>query len=202
MNERIKKLRKALNLTQQEFAERIGSKRNTVANYETNRNEPSNSVVTLICREFNVDENWLRNGEGEMFKTSYDELSALVDKYNISDFGRTVIEKMVKLNEKQWNAVCDFMMEFMADLSKKNIGTSSVNNQGDEPIVATESKKAATTSQQINNSTETISVPKAEWEEMKRMLMEQQKQIDTINQEGAIRDLLERKSDLSTFWSK
>lgn len=67
MKTRIKKLRKTLELTQQEFADRIGMKRNTVANYETGRNDPSASVVSLICREFNVNEEWLRNGTGEMF---------------------------------------------------------------------------------------------------------------------------------------
>ena len=67
MNERLKKLRKALDLTQQEFADRIGSKRNTVAKYETEVNTPSAAVVSLICREFNVSEEWLRNGTGEMF---------------------------------------------------------------------------------------------------------------------------------------
>ena len=67
MNERLKKLRKALDLTQQEFADRIGSKRNTVAKYETEANTPSAAVVSLICREFNVNEDWLRNGVGEMF---------------------------------------------------------------------------------------------------------------------------------------
>lgn len=67
MNERLKKLRKALDLTQQEFADRIGSKRNTVAKYETEANTPSAAVVSLICREFNVNEDWLRNGIGDMF---------------------------------------------------------------------------------------------------------------------------------------
>lgn len=67
MNERLKKLRKALDLTQQEFADRIGSKRNTVAKYETEANTPSAAVVSLICREFNVNEDWLRNGVGNMF---------------------------------------------------------------------------------------------------------------------------------------
>jgi hypothetical protein len=67
MNERLKKLRKALELTQQEFADRIGSKRNTVAKYETEANTPSAAVVSLICREFNVNEEWLRNGTGNMF---------------------------------------------------------------------------------------------------------------------------------------
>lgn len=68
MNERLKKLRKALDLTQQEFADRIGSKRNTVAKYETDVNTPSAAVVSLICREFNVSEKWLRTGEGDMFR--------------------------------------------------------------------------------------------------------------------------------------
>ena len=67
MNERIKQLRKVLGLTQQEFAERVGIKRNAVANYETGRNEPIGSVVNLICNEYNVNPDWLRDGTGEMF---------------------------------------------------------------------------------------------------------------------------------------
>lgn len=67
MNDRIKKLRKALDLTQQEFADRIGSKRTTIAKYETDTNVPSSAVISLICREFNVSETWLRTGKGEMF---------------------------------------------------------------------------------------------------------------------------------------
>lgn len=67
MHERLKKLRKLLGLTQQEFADKIGSKRNTIAKYETEANTPSTAVVSLICREFNVNEEWLRTGIGEMF---------------------------------------------------------------------------------------------------------------------------------------
>lgn len=67
MKERIKKLRKTLDLTQQEFADKIGVKQNTVAQYEIGRNIPIDSVVFLICKEFNVREEWLRTGEGDMF---------------------------------------------------------------------------------------------------------------------------------------
>ena len=67
MNERIKQLRKALGYTQQEFADRIGVKRNTIAQYEIGRNEPIGSVVNLICNEYNVNPDWLRDGTGEMF---------------------------------------------------------------------------------------------------------------------------------------
>lgn len=68
MNERIRTLRKALGLTQEKFAERLHIKRNTLANYEIGRNEPIDAVITLICTTFNVNEDWLRSGEGEMFE--------------------------------------------------------------------------------------------------------------------------------------
>lgn len=68
MNERIKDLRKKLNLTQQEFADKLNIKRGTIANYEIGRNEPIDAVISLICEKFDVNENWLRTGEGEMFE--------------------------------------------------------------------------------------------------------------------------------------
>lgn len=68
MNERIKKLRKTLDLTQREFGERIGVKGNTIAQYELGRNEPIDAVISLICREYGVSEEWLKNGSGEMFE--------------------------------------------------------------------------------------------------------------------------------------
>ncbi len=67
MNERIRALRKELGLTQEKFADRLSMKRNTIATYEIGRNEPIDAVITLICREFNVNEEWLRSGNGDMF---------------------------------------------------------------------------------------------------------------------------------------
>lgn len=67
MNERLKELRKTLDLTQQKFADKLHMKRNTIANYEIGRNQPIDAVVALICTTFNVNEAWLRTGEGDMF---------------------------------------------------------------------------------------------------------------------------------------
>lgn len=69
MNERIKKIRKTLGITQQEFANRLNIKRGAIANYEIGRNEPIDAVVSLICREFSINEEWLRYGTGDMFKS-------------------------------------------------------------------------------------------------------------------------------------
>lgn len=67
MKERIKKVRKELDLTQQEFADRIGTIRGNIAGYETGKRSPSSSVISLMCTKFNINENWLRTGEGKMF---------------------------------------------------------------------------------------------------------------------------------------
>ncbi len=61
---RIKELRKTLGLTQQEFADRLNIKRGAIANYEINRNVPIDAAISLMCKEFNVNEEWLRTGEG------------------------------------------------------------------------------------------------------------------------------------------
>ncbi len=66
LKERIKELRKTFGLTQQKFADRLGLKRQTIAAYEIGNIEPSESTLLLICKEFNVNEDWLRTGDGEM----------------------------------------------------------------------------------------------------------------------------------------
>ena len=62
MNERLKKLRKSLDLTQQAFADRIGISRGNIAAYEVGKNAISDAVISLICREFDINEEWLRDG--------------------------------------------------------------------------------------------------------------------------------------------
>lgn len=67
INMRIKRLRVALHLTQDELASRLHIKRSTIANYENGRNIPVDSVKALIYREFSVSPDWLEYGSGEMF---------------------------------------------------------------------------------------------------------------------------------------
>ena len=79
---RIKELRNSLDLTQQKFADRLGIQRGAIANYELERNVPIDAVISLICREFNVREAWLRDGTGDMLevKPRAEELDELVRK--------------------------------------------------------------------------------------------------------------------------
>lgn len=119
MNERLKKLRKDLDMTQQEFAEKIGIKRNTIATYESGRNEPIDAVISLICTKFNVSETWLRTGKGEMFitLTRDEEISQFVGKV-LSDesdtFKKRFISMLSALDESDWE-----VLEKMVTLMQK-----------------------------------------------------------------------------------
>lgn len=125
MNERLKQLRKALGLTQQEFADKIGSKRNTIAKYETNTNVPSTAVLSLICRVFNVNEKWIKSGEGEMFLpiTRDDEIAKLsTDLFKEEDdsFKTRLILTLAKLDESEWAVLEKIAKELANDPKKKD----------------------------------------------------------------------------------
>lgn len=79
---RTKELRKSLGLTQQAFADRLGITRGAVSKYDIDATDPSDAVISLICREFNVREAWLRDGDGDMLevKPRAEELGELVRK--------------------------------------------------------------------------------------------------------------------------
>lgn len=79
---RIKELRNSLDLTQQKFADRLGIQRGIIGKYEVDVSAPSDAVISLICREFNVREAWLRDGTGDMLevKPRAEELGELVRK--------------------------------------------------------------------------------------------------------------------------
>lgn len=110
MKDRIKKIRKELDLTQQEFADRIGVKRGGIANYEIGRNEPTNSVISLICREFNINEDWLRTGQGEMFikQTRDEQIASFVGSIQSSEddsFKKRFISMLSSLDESEWEVL-------------------------------------------------------------------------------------------------
>ena len=106
VKDRLKELRKELGLTQEKFAKRLRMKRNSIANYEIGRNEPIDAVIALICREFNVNETWLRTGEGEKFNTLTrnqiitDFLGDLIKED--STFKKRLIEALAKMSESGW----------------------------------------------------------------------------------------------------
>lgn len=109
MKDRIKKIRKELDLTQQKFADTIGVKRNTVGQWECGINAITDQVITSICREFNVSENWLRTGQGDMFiPRSRNQIITdfAGDLINEPESFRTrLIEGLAKLDTSDWEDI-------------------------------------------------------------------------------------------------
>ena len=123
MHNRIKELREILSLTQEEFGKKIGSARNTIANYENGNRNPSNAVVNSICREFNVNEEWLRSGEGEMFvqvpeEDQYSKAAASLLKED-DVFAMEAIKLYHSLSSEQRAAVKNFILQLAKNIKEK-----------------------------------------------------------------------------------
>ena len=124
---RLKRLRKELDLTQEAFASRIGSVQNTITGYENDRRNPSAPVISLICREFNVNEEWLRTGEGEMFNPEpSNELDALASKFSLSRAEQVFLEKYLKLKREERDNVFDFFIDVCAAIGDSDDASGSV----------------------------------------------------------------------------
>ena len=120
MHERIKELRKALGLTQQKFADGMGVKQNTIAQYESGRNAPIDAVITLICRTYGVNETWLRTGEGEMFvpRDRSDAIAQEVNRFMANhpdSFRERLISLLIRLDEKQWEILEQYARQLVDD---------------------------------------------------------------------------------------
>ena len=120
MRERLKKLRKTLDLTQQALADQLGVKRNTVAQWELGINALTDQVIMSICREFNVNETWLRTGEGDMFiqLTRDEQIEQFVGeilKDEDDSFKRRIISGLAALDAAGWQV----LEEFLDSIQKK-----------------------------------------------------------------------------------
>ncbi|MCI8363421.1 MAG: helix-turn-helix transcriptional regulator [Eubacterium sp.] len=102
MNVRIKEIRKKENLSQQKFADRLGIARGNIAAYEVGKNAPSDAVLSLICREFNINEEWLRTGQGDMYDIPLDDTaiaaSNILENENVPFYDS--IKRIIQIYEK------------------------------------------------------------------------------------------------------
>ena len=128
MQNRIKQIRKATGLTQQEFADRLGISRSNIATYETREGNISDATIKLICREFNINETWLRTGEGEMhLPVNRDQAITdfMADILKVSpDFRTKLVGVLARLSVEEWD-----MLEHRAR------ELADALNQDDEPPV-------------------------------------------------------------------
>ena len=123
IGERIGCLRKELKMSRRVFGEKLGVSESVIVNIEYDRlkrPEQKESLYKLICREFNVDENWLRTGEGEIFKKlnrqqELAQLTATLFKEEEDSFKSRLIMALAQLNEKEW----ELLEEISEKITKK-----------------------------------------------------------------------------------
>lgn len=158
MNSRIKLLRNYLKKTQQEFGSDCGKSRDAIANYETGRVVPDTAFLKLLCLKFNVNEHWLRTGEGEMFsKTLDDMIGDLAEKYDLDKYDISIIRHYVELSAEDRKKFTSLMKIIFArdnDITEKSDEHLSVDERLAlirPQLEAAEKGKTSTASTSINS---------------------------------------------------
>lgn len=114
---RIKQIRKSKKITQAEFGEKIGFKQTAIGQFENGTRGVSDRTIMLLCQAYSVNEEWLRNGTGEMFINDDNALVAsLAQQYGLDDIGRKIIETYIKLPESQRMAINGFVQNLVDSL--------------------------------------------------------------------------------------
>lgn len=133
MNERIKEVRKSLGLTLEKFGKALGVTKQTMSRIENGVNNVTGQMFLSVCRVYNVNEDWLRNGTGEMFNKPSDEVGYyaefLLEQDDMDSGLRSLIIDMIKAYVG------------LDDISKE-IFMQYVNNLKDNIIARHEKEKA------------------------------------------------------------
>ena len=128
VGQRIKLVRKELNLNQTDFGSRIGVSQTTIGLYENDTRPVTDRVIMQLCNEFGISDIWLRAGDGEMFiDNSSTILSQLADEYNLNQRSSALVESFLSLSNEQRDAIVD-AVEAAAD----KIKAASAADQADD----------------------------------------------------------------------
>ena len=111
MNERVKELRKALNLTMEKFGDRLGVKKNSISQIESGNRSLTDQMFLAICREFSVNEDWLRTGSGEMFiVTRSDYIEKVSRSYNLDKLDEVIINTYMLLEPEKRKIIKEYIL--------------------------------------------------------------------------------------------
>ena len=117
INERVKMVRKELGLNQTDFGKRIAIAQGYLTNVENGRRDVTEKTIRLICLEFNVSENWLRTGEGEMFIESDSTIvSQLSSEYGLDAFEKAMINGFLKMKPEQRAMLKEWVKSAMCEV--------------------------------------------------------------------------------------
>lgn len=128
MNQRLSELRKTLNLSMEKFGSRIGITRSAISKMESGSSGLSEQTILSICREFNVSEEWLRNGSGEMFVSStpferaYNRFGYIMENSSPRKIATltALLELVYAVPDDKWEEIAKQYDEAMRELKKED----------------------------------------------------------------------------------
>lgn len=130
LNEQLKKVRKALNLTQTKFAKEIGLSQTSLGMIEVGDRKVQDRHIKTICSIFNVNEDWFRTGKGEMFNKKNDNfLDQMTKKYNLSPVEAQIADYCLNLSSEERAGILKHILN-IAHIIQHNNSIDSINIQG------------------------------------------------------------------------
>ena len=141
MKERIKKIRKEKHLSQTAFGAKIGVTLGVIKNLEQGKTTLCSPLLELMCSIYNVNENWLRTGEGNMFLKTQETpvLDELKKEYNLSPKATAILENFLKLSDKEQDEFIDLAEKVFNDSNEKNNIKVLHSTPQDSQLLAAES---------------------------------------------------------------
>lgn len=134
MNERLKIIRKNLNMTLEEFGKKLGVKNNTISSIETGKNALTDQMIKSVCAIYKVNEDWLRNGTGEMFINDDSLLDSVKQEYDFDDIEIDFIKSYSMLNKSEQAVFRKFLKNYVKKFEQNQRKTSSVKSEKSEKI--------------------------------------------------------------------
>lgn len=121
MKDRLKLLRKELNMSQEEFGKRLGVGKSSISLLESGRNNLTEQMIKLICKEFNVDYIWFSTGNGEMFCDTDDDYLEVIDVImsSESEFHKNLFKTLSKFDNNDILALERMIDKYLKIKNKK-----------------------------------------------------------------------------------
>lgn len=121
MNDRLREARKALNLTQKEFGRRLGVQDTAISKLESSERNLTEQMIIAIFREYSVNEDWLRTGNGEMFAITNDAFVNSLKEKGYDDMTCRFTSSYLNLQQADRNIINGFLSSLTADTTQADI---------------------------------------------------------------------------------
>jgi len=122
LNTRVKFIRKNFNMSQETFGNKLGVTGAGISKIESGQRNLTEQMILMICKEFNINENWLRNGDGGIFRQKLPTgIEQLAEYYQLDEFDKRIINEYSKLDERKRKIIKEYIMKIAYDNNNPSV---------------------------------------------------------------------------------